>query len=273
VVKGLKIKLIITFVLFCITGFLLIYDGYRPYNVNYEEAHKELFTPQLRYLNSVDKVINYTDSLYETLSLDRFDTAKYVRIVSETIKRRFYHGLSNYSLSENWILYVLGEVCWSHVSAIVNPEDILKYPEGLCSQQNIVFMEVLKKKGITTRSVGLGTVKGPGHFLSEVLYDTKWHLYDVDVEPNWKIVAEEDKHESLQYLLNNKDLLHKIYENRIPESKLDKISNNVTYGTPNEFPAKNMLLFHRITVILTYLLPISFLLIFIWYYKKYKTGL
>jgi hypothetical protein len=271
VVKGLKIKLIITFVLFCITGFLLIYDGYTPYKVDYEEASKELFAPQLRRLNSIDKVANYTDSLYETLKLDRFDTAKYVRIVSGTIKRRFYHGLSSYSLSENWILHVLGKICWSHISAIVNPDDILKYPVGLCSQQNIVFMEALKKKGITTRSVGLGTAKGPGHFLSEVLYDSKWHLYDVDVEPNWEATA--FNHESLDVLLGNKQELYKIYEGRLTNAVIDRIITKIHYGNPNEFPAKNMLLFHKMTKVLTYFLPFLFLFIFIWYYKKYKAAL
>lgn len=270
-VKGLKIKLIITFVLFCITGFLLIYDGYRPYKFDNGNPHKELFTPQLSRLNSIDKVINYTDSLYEVLNLDRFDTAKYVRIVSGTTKRRFYHGISTYSLSENWILYLLGKVCWSHVSAIVKPDDILKYPEGLCSQQNIVFMEILKKKGITTRSVGLGTVEGPGHFLSEVLYESKWHLYDVDVEPNWE--ATSFNHESLEMLLGNKQELYKIYEGRLTTAVIDKIITKVHYGVPNEFPAKNMLLFHSTTKIFMYLLPIFFLLMFVWYYKKYKTAL
>lgn len=270
-VKGLKIKLAITFVLFCITGFLLFYNGNRPHVVNYQEASKELFLPQLKRLNSIDKVINYTDSVYRELNLTSFDTSKYVRIVSGTVKRRFYHGISNYSLSENWILHLLGKICWSHVSAIVNPEDILKYPEGLCSQQNIVFMEVLKRKGITTRSVGLGTKEGPGHFLSEVLYESKWHLYDVDVEPNW--MATSFNHESLEVLLGNKQELYKIYEGRITKDVIDKIITKVHYGVSNEFPAKHMLLFHQITKLVTYLLPIFFLLIFFWYYKKYKAAL
>jgi hypothetical protein len=271
VVKGLKIKLIITFVLFCITGFLLIYDGYTTYKVDYEEASKELFAPQLGRLNSIDKVANYTDSLYETLKLDRFDTAKYVRIVSGTTKQRFYHGISTYSLSENWILYVLGKVCWSHVSAIVNPDDILKYPEGLCSQQNIVFMEILKKKGITTRSVGLGTAEGPGHFLSEVLYDNKWHLFDVDVEPNWEVTK--FNHESLEVLLANKEELYKIYEGRLTTETIDKIVKKIEYGNPNDFPATKMLIFQQVAKALNYILPGFFLLMFIWYYKKYKASL
>lgn len=272
-IKGLIIKLIITFVLFCVTGFMLLITKYETHNATFSDDGKELFIPALKRLNSIDKLSIYADSVYASLHLPKFDTSKYVRTVSGTVKRRFYHGLSNYSLSENWISSLLGKICWTHISAIVDPDDILKYSEGLCSQQNIVFMQVLKNKGITTRTVGLGTIKGPGHFLCEVRYGNGWHLYDVDLEPNWKIAAEEEKHESLQYLLKNKDLLYDIYENRISMSKLTTITSNVTYGTPNDFPARNMLLFHKVTKALTYLLPFFFLFMFFWYYRKYKAGL
>lgn len=270
-VNGLKFKFILALVLFCITVFLLSLDEYRPYGINYNEASKEMFIPQLRRLNSIDRVVNYTDSVYGVLQLSKFDTSRYVRIVSGTVKRRFYHGISNYSLSENWIVYVLGKTCWSHISAIVNPDDILKHPEGLCSQQNIVFMEVLKRKSITTRAVGLGTAEGPGHFLSEVLYDNKWHLFDVDVEPNWK--ATTFNHESLEILLANKEELYKIYKGRLTTATIDKIVGKIKYGEPNSFPATKMLIFQKAAKVFTYILPIFFLLMFIWYYRKYKTSL
>jgi hypothetical protein len=231
-----------------------------------------MFNPELKRLNSVDKIIAYSDSVYASLKLPLFDTARYVRVVSGTVKRRFYHGLSNYSMSKNWISYVLGKTCWSHMSAIVDADDILKYSEGLCSQQNIIFMKILQKRNITFRTVGLGTSQGPGHFLSEVRYKKGWHLYDVDLEPNWKTIAEEEKRESLEYYLYHKDLLYKVYEGKISTSTLDKLLTHVSYGKPNDFPAKKMLFFHRVTKILTYLLPLFFLVMFIWYYKKYKTS-
>lgn len=266
-IKGLKFKQIITFLLFCITSSLLFIP--KPdYTINFPTSEKEMFLPELRKLNSIDKVLGYTDSVYGALNLPVFDTSKYVRIVSGTVKRRFYHGLSSYSLSENWVCYVLGKVCWSHISAIVNPDDILKYPEGLCSQQNIIFMEILGKKGITSRTVGLGTIEGPGHFLSEVRYDNKWHLYDVDVEPNWEATV--FNHESLQLLIENKEELYKIYEGRVTKETIDKIIKKVNYGEPNKFPALKMLLFQNVTKIITYILPVFFLFLFILLHRKEK---
>jgi hypothetical protein len=93
----------------------------------------------------------------------------------------------------------------------------------------------------------------------------------VDVEPNWEATA--FNHESLDVLLGNKQELYKIYEGRLTNAVIDRIITKIHYGNPNEFPAKNMLLFHKMTKVLTYFLPFLFLFIFIWYYKKYKAAL
>ena len=221
----------------------------------------ELFNQSLLNFNSIDKVICYSDSIYQINSPPIFDTLAYTQIVSDFIKNRFYHGLSNYSFSDNWIAYLSGKIIWSHFSAIVDPDDILKHPEGLCSQQNIIFSEVLRKKGITSRPVGLGPKEGPGHFLTEVHYNSAWHIYDVDLEPNWEIT--QFKHPSIEYLVQNKDILYKIYGNKISKKHLDLIIKTVNFGKPNIYPAKNMALFHQITLALTYILPLFFLMMFI----------
>ncbi|MDO9000758.1 MAG: hypothetical protein Q7W45_13400 [Bacteroidota bacterium] len=228
----------------------------------------ELFNPQLLSINSIDKALAYTDSIYNLSHSKSFDTLAYVKIASTFIKERFYHSLSSYNFSENWIAYGFSKIFWSHFSAIVNPDHILKYPEGLCSQQNIIFSEVLRKKGITSRPVGLGPKKGPGHYLTEVFYNNDWHIYDVDLEPNWEIT--ELNHPSLKYLLSNKEILYKIYENKLTPSHLDFIIKDVKYGKPNTFPATNMLWFHKITLGLSYIFPLLFLILFIRALMKQK---
>ncbi len=225
----------------------------------------EDYNPKLHYLNSIDKIIDYADSVYNYNSNNDFDlqgidTAVYVSIVSDLIKKRFYFGLSNYNISQNWIAALFGELFWPHLSAIVEPNDILHYSEGLCSQQTIVFMEILKKRGIKVRSVGLGKKEGPGHFLCEVYYRDSWRLHDVTKEPQWFKIT--NHHQSMDYYIHNKDSLYKVYENSLPKEDFNKLLEKIAYGKPNEFPAKNMLLFHQITLILTYIIPLFFLLLF-----------
>ncbi|MGZ4044803.1 MAG: transglutaminase domain-containing protein [Bacteroidia bacterium] len=189
-------------------------------------------------------------------------------MVSETVKERFCFGLSNYSLSENWIAYISGKIFWSHLSAIVDPEDILKHRRGLCSQQTIVFLELLDRKKIKARSVGLGFKEGPGHFLSEVLYDGEWHLFDVTKEPQWSKLN--GTHRSMDYYLLHKDSLFLAYDQRINKEVFDKITQKVEYGKADAFPAMKMLLFHKTCKILIYFFPIAFFLLFINSLPVYK---
>lgn len=230
---------------------------------------EELYNPNLARLNSIDKIIYYIDSIYALNSSEKFDTAKYVSIISQTVKERFYFGSSNYTLSENWLAYLSGKFLWSHLSVVVNPSDIAKKQHGLCSQQTVVFMEVLKRKGIKERSVGLGYKEGPGHFLCEVYYDNSWHLHDVTMEPLWRNIAHHNN--SMEYYLQNKDSLYVTYETRYSKPVFYKLLEKVEYGKINQFPAANMRLLHRFTFFLIYFIPCLFLFLFIRsVFKKYK---
>lgn len=231
----------------------------------------EQFDPRLLYLNNIDKMQFYIDSVYEANNSRIFDTALYVQTVSSVVKQRFYRDLSNYKISENWISVILGELIWPHLSAIVKPNDILMYPNGLCSQQTIVFMELLKLKNINVRSVGLGYKEGPGHFLCEVYYNNSWRLHDVTFEPKW--IKASNIHESMDYYLINKDSLYLVYETRIPRNVFDKITERIEYGQLNVFPARKMLIFHNVTKTVTYILPILLLLFSILLYKNKKKNI
>jgi hypothetical protein len=224
-------------------------------NLKNTYGNKELFNIELSRFKSIEDITAHIDGIYSAThpSLE-IDTLAYVKATSDIVKKRFYHGLSGYSIKDNWITYLGGKFLWSHLTAIVEPDDILDYTEGLCSQQTIVFLEILKRKGIKTRWIGLGYKEGPGHFLAEVQYQGKWHLYDVNLEPKWERVT--NHHESIAYYKQYPDTLFLAYEGIISRNLFDKIMEKVQYGEVNEFPAKNMLLFHRITKIVTYLIPV-----------------
>lgn len=223
------------------------------------QVSKELdvIGPRLSKLNSMEAMAKYVDELYDEKKIDgALDTMVYVELLSTSIKQRFQHGLSNYELAENWIAYLCGKLFWPHFYAIVIPDDILKHKDGLCSQQTIVFMDLLRRKGIGMRSVGLGYPEGPGHFLCEVNYKGRWHLYDVSLEPTWSVIA--NKHQSLDYYMQNKDSLFLAYQTKISRNTFDKLTEKVVFGKPNKFPAEKMKLFHKSTLIISYMLPLLF---------------
>lgn len=270
-----KIRLALFFVLFLFTIILaslsLFSDTPDDYSERNSSVNDELFNPSLVGLNSLDKMCSYIDSIYMAKKLPAFDTAAYVRIASQVTKERFYFGLSSYTISENWIAYFASKFIWSHLSAIVNPNDILKHSIGLCSQQTIVFMEALNRRGINVRSVGLGEVKGPGHFICEVHYENSWRLHDVTKEPQWPKITND--HESLEYYLNNRDSLYKVYEYKMSRVEYNKLLMNVNYGESNKFPANKMLFFHKLTKAVTFILPILFFIMLFVEYRKYKSTL
>ena len=233
------------------------------------KSKTELFKIELTRFKNINDLTAHIDGIYSVQhSIENIDTSAYVNITSEIVKRRFYHGISHYSVHENWIAAFLGQCFWSHFSAIVEPDDILLHNEALCSQQAIVFTELLQRKGITTRWVGIGKKEGPGHFLSEVYYNNDWHLYDVNKEPNWDKIK--SKHNSMNYYLKNKDSLYVIYDGLLNKATLDLFLKQVRYGIPNEFPAKKMLMFHRVTKAITYLLPMFFAFLIVKHLLKFR---
>ncbi|MES2566589.1 MAG: transglutaminase domain-containing protein [Bacteroidota bacterium] len=255
-----KVSLYLYIILFIFSIYPIIFSTVS--NISSTRNKKELFNIQLSRFKSVNDIIAYIDGIYSAKCPEKeIDTVSYVSVTSDVIKKRFFHGLSAYSFKDNWIAYTTSKLLWSHLSAIVDPDDILDHSEGLCSQQTIVFLEILKRKGIQTRWVGLGYKEGPGHFLAEVFYNGSWHIYDVNLEPKWEKIV--NHHKSIDYYRVNPDSLYRTYEGILDKTTFYKIMEEVKYGYVNEFPAKKMLLVHRTTKILTFLLPLFFLIMII----------
>jgi hypothetical protein len=137
----------------------------------------EDFDPALMRLNSVDKLICYIDSLYGSSTIAVQDSEIYAKLVQLAVQKRFYHAYSLYDLKDNCWIWLVGNLFWSHISAVIIPEDLLQYPMAACSQQSIVAMEVLHKKGYARRAVGL-----EGHFTYEAFYYNNWHHFDANKE-------------------------------------------------------------------------------------------
>jgi len=229
----------------------------------------EEFDPALLRLNNSEKLINYCDSLYQV----KFGNAgrqqyekNYTELLSEIISKRFFHGYSHYSFTDNYLSVLFSRATLDGYSAIVIPEDILKHPYAACSQQSIVMMKVLRKKGIQTRKIGFSG-KISGHFCFEVFYDNAWHFYDTNMEPDAALLNAHNRPE-IATLVSDKELLLKAYQ-RYPKETILDVFSNYSYGTPNSFAAPRGIIFQRIAKVLSYILWLFFLVAFILVRKKY----
>lgn len=212
----------------------------------------ELFDPQLaKSIRDMRSFENFTDSTAMAQSIV-FGSEGYANLLSTTIRMRFFHSYSHYNLSENWMAAIAGRFFWYDLSAIVIPDDILKYPMAACSQQSIILMDLFHKKGIPYRKIGFDH-----HFTVEAFMDNRWIYFDPDLEPEFL----NGKRTSFAHLLEG-DNLQELYKNVLPPDQIPSLLGNPFYGKINEPPAPRANLFHRITTFFSHWLWIIPLLLY-----------
>ncbi len=231
---------------------------------------KEAYDPSLQWLNTLDKLEKYCDSIYRSRTSGEAPVRQdniYAEITSDVVRNRFYHGYSLYGFSNNYMAMLFSEISIDGLSAIVVPDDILKYPFAACSQQSIVMMDLLRRKGYDIRKIGFQGKKA-GHFCFEVKYSGGWHFFDPDMEPDMALLNSLDR-PGIAYLAGHRELLLKAYRQYPSELVLD-LFPNYSYGRPNEAVAPRAMLFQQVTKFLSYTIWSFFLLTFIWARRKYK---
>ena len=224
--------------------------------------HKERFDPSLSFLNSINKLESYTDSMGKAKGIAQQSIQYYV-LLKSVISARFYHGFSHYTLKENWIAAVIQKYIGYGVNNKVITADIMKNPMAACSQQAAVMMAIAKNKNVPYRHVGF-----PHHYAVEVNFNNNWYYFDPNMEPD--ITLEERLQQNWQ---GNNDNL-KPYYNQQLHPDLNFVfgeHQKAEFGPVNESPARNLKLFQATTKILSKILWMFPLLILVMM-KKHKTS-
>ena len=239
---------VLSFLILLLAGYYLVKSPVLPGSTNHGYTW-EAFDPALvDKLRTIDDVLKYTDS---SCTGQKRQSLNYVRFLSRTFSERFYHGYSYYNFQDNWIAYLSGKIIWSHLSAIVLPNDILKHPQAACSQVSIVLAEALKRIRVPYRKVAL-----KNHFVLEAYIDDHWYLFDANMEPHFpkgrKSVAE----------LKAAHELYEGYKGKLSPEKVDETFSVIKYGKTNEILAPNASIYHKVTAVLSFLLPL-FMMIYL----------
>ncbi len=227
------------------------------FNISLEKKpvynNKELFDPSLAHINSIQSLLNFADSSARREHIKN-GSLGYAVLVSCILRKRFYHGFSNYTLQQNWIAAAGQLVFGKNIASPVNPNEILKYPYAGCSQQAIVLMEIMKRKNISYRSVGF-----PHHYATELNFKNTWYFFDPNMEPTIK-----DKERSQKKWKGSAEFLKRYYKGNC--EYLDWAfgkSEPVIFGIPNAEPARNAYVFQTVTKYLSKILWIFPLIIFV----------
>ncbi len=204
--------------------------------------NKESFNPHLSYINNIQKLENYVDSIAAVKKISPADF-KYVELLETSIEDRFYHGFSHFTLNENWLAAFAGKYIKEDYACKVQPEKIILQGNAACSQQALVMMAVLRNKKISYRSVGF-----PHHYAMEVMIENNWYFFDANMEP--RITKEQRMMTSWSH---QNDSLKKYYDARHYTNLGYQFGNGLTAttGIINEVPAKNARIFQATTGILS----------------------
>lgn len=192
-------------------------------------------------LQSVDDLLSYTDSVIGT---DARQSRAYVESLANTIRKRFFHGYSYYSATNNWLSWLAGVILWDHLHAIVLPDDIMKFPNAACSQQAIVLKECFKAAGIDYREVDL-----TGHFVLEGRVEGQWLLFDTNLEPRFP-----RGRKSLNDLIHTGEL-RSAYQHTLSAESFKKMFAHPVYRQPNAPIAIMGTVFQLVTRYLSLILP------------------
>lgn len=235
------------------------------YDKNLEGRKSEHFDPAFSRLNSLSKFENYCDSAYGGVQINASDTEQYAALISRTLRERFYHGYSYYSIGQNSFAFLFAPLIKKDLGAIVIPDDILKHPMAACSQQSIIGMEVFKNKGIPVRKVGFFADSYGGHFCFEAFFGGKWHFFDPDLEPKLSVMIA-NHFPSISELVKEDTLLQKLYFRRDKEF-VEKLFFTYSYGDVNKFPAPRARFYQYATKFLSFT---AWLLLLIGYFLVHK---
>lgn len=217
---------------------------YTPPAHHYTSGYHEEFNAKMMQLNSFEKLEN---SLALTINNNYSDTSLMVNAIDDILRKRFFHSYSTYTYYDNWITTLLGNYVWQDFKFIVNPYHIIKYPMAACSQQGLVFQQMLINHKVKFATVQFNNTNGTsGHYAVSAFYSGRWHYYDSNMEPK-KIKG----NPSIQTLLKD-SLLVKIYSPQNKEWLKGKINNNlIARVNENKEAGTRMRLFHSSTAFMS----------------------
>lgn len=160
-------------------GTRMIHRTHRPVPADLTETWR----PDLANIRSVDDAMRMLPAYIAHQQGSR--EARIAAGIDQFVRDRFIHGDSLLGYRHNWLAAMAGSL-WINLRVPVLPDDILHHRRAICSQQAIVFMELLKRHGIRYASV-LMSWPSPdpafrGHFAVAAFVDGRWLYFDPDQE-------------------------------------------------------------------------------------------
>lgn len=232
----------------------------------------EIYDPLIGSIKSLQELKNIIYQAIEDKGLSGIEIPIYI---DDLLRKKFLHGSSSIPLSGNWFLQFIDKTFpEKEITFSLSPNDIAKSNRAICSQQAVLFQELVKEFGFEYESVGfniplLEPILGDSdnefnHYASAVKVANDWYYFDSNLEPEY------DRYRSNIYseiLAGEQNRLSELY----PKYKWAEIKKGMIYkSNRNVFPAKNGLLIQQISKIISYYGWLFFLVISYLFYRLSK---
>lgn len=239
---------LVTFLSIC--NFLIwIHPTFNIFKTNQPILRNEEYDPSLLQINSMDKLNLYAENICKKVK-DGNQISKealYPEILTEIVRKRFYHNYYAYGMGDNFMAWGVSKVIQRSWNEVWVADDILKSSYAQCGQQSLVIMELLMKKGYPVRKVFLKSQKNKfEHFVLEAYYDGSWHMFDPDFEPNMALLKSL-KRPSVEQIARDTAMIAGLYNTR--SSLVADLTKSITYGKINEMMPDSAYQFQNATKI------------------------
>jgi len=211
------------------------------------KGHIEIYDENIAKIDSLNDLKKFVDYEIKENNFEGIDIPIYI---DEIVRKKYFHQTAYISADTNWILvgadYFFPE---RYFLTAMDPEDLAKKNHGICSQQAIIFQELIKNYQFEYASIRF-SIRIPnsnnfGHFVNAVKVDGDWFYFDPNMEPIY------DRKNSLIFkkiFEGDKEILKQLY----PQYNFNLYTKEmVTFRDLNRFPAKRGVMFQEITQFLS----------------------
>jgi len=231
---------------------VLVLNNFEPNNKEVKLLLNEDYSEEVANIKSLDNFKLIIKNKIEKNNLTGLEIAIFI---DNFIRKKFFHGTIHYQWYENWVLFLFNFFLPQfEVNAVIDPNDIMKYNYAMCSQQSIIFQEIIKEYNFDYGSVRFNYPSFK-HFANAIKFNNQWFFFDTNFEPNYNRYDQKAYHliinqdfEFLKEIYNQTDAFKGI--NEITKDDLSK--KMVSLSDVNNFPAKKGLLFHQITYLISW---------------------
>ena len=175
---------ILSILLICVAVMLVAFQ-YSPVGTKTPlRPVNEQWQSRLAGIDTIDKAMPIVNALINEQRGSREE--KVVKRIDQFVRDRFVHGISHTSWRENWVLAVLGGAPPYGLRVPIGTDSILRHRHAMCSQQSIIFMELLRRFDLHYAAVRFTWPNtdptSRGHFAVAAKVDGHWRYYDSNLE-------------------------------------------------------------------------------------------